>query len=240
MCHCFPSGERRWFGRDTVATSYFNPRSPCGERLEAALELRCARQISIHASRVGSDVVTTKIIPETFGFQSTLPVWGATSAHDRPTKKDLNFNPRSPCGERRVARLRAYVHLTYFNPRSPCGERRRPGSHRRRRQNFNPRSPCGERPSRFPPPAPPPDFNPRSPCGERPGRPGWCQKHTDFNPRSPCGERRRTATGTSGGSDFNPRSPCGERRRSTPIPFKPSRISIHAPRVGSDRRLRLS
>ena len=34
----------------------------------------------------------------------------------------LDFNPRSPCGERRATNSSWYV-LLYFNPRSPCGER---------------------------------------------------------------------------------------------------------------------
>ena len=34
-------------------------------------------------------------------FQSTLPVWGATLALAFGTYKKWNFNPRSPCGERR-------------------------------------------------------------------------------------------------------------------------------------------
>ena len=34
---------------------------------------------------------------------------------------------------------------------------------------------------------------------------------------------------------FNPRSPCGERPRGRGPPPGPRRISIHAPRVGSDR-----
>ncbi len=57
----------------------------------------------------------------------------------------------------------------------------------------------------------------------------------DFNPRSPHGERRAKLEQISiGHSDFNPRSPHGERqspfRRSRPS----GRISIHAPRTGSD------
>ena len=35
--------------------------------------------------------------------------------------------------------------------------------------------------------------------------------------------------------DFNPRSPCGERPGWPPLGFWMSQISIHAPRVGSDR-----
>ena len=78
-------------------------------------------------------------------FQSTLPLRGATqglvyfsdhgeiSIHAPLAGSDLppgrhtscpgNFNPRSPCGERRPARNRTWT-TSYFNPRSPCGERR--------------------------------------------------------------------------------------------------------------------
>ena len=80
----------------------------------------------------------------------------------------------------------------------------------------------------------------------------------NFNPRSPCGERRlawpaaltfrrfqstlpvRGATGENGPElvnlpkDFNPRSPCGERQRRIFLPCRSRRISIHAPRAGSD------
>ena len=35
-------------------------------------------------------------------FQSTLPVWGATSADHGRVQLDAHFNPRSPCGERLV------------------------------------------------------------------------------------------------------------------------------------------
>ena len=82
-------------------------------------------------------------------FQSTLPAWGATSsaafssccasisihaprvgsdlAHDNTHPFVLNFNPRSPRGERqgRAAELQRRQH---FNPRSPRGERRRTSS----------------------------------------------------------------------------------------------------------------
>ena len=39
-----------------------------------------------------------------------------------PSLTGLNFNPRSPCGERRARRLDKGCR-DYFNPRSPCGER---------------------------------------------------------------------------------------------------------------------
>ena len=56
-----------------------------------------------------------------------------------------------------------------------------------------------------------------------------------FNPRSPCGERQEGAAIGAAGTDFNPRSPCGERLRLSDFPDLRLVISIHAPRVGSDR-----
>ena len=36
------------------------------------------------------------------GFQSTLPVWGATYQTRAYENFERDFNPRSPCGERRA------------------------------------------------------------------------------------------------------------------------------------------
>ena len=74
--------------------TYFNPRSPCGERLFSA-----SRADSIHAPRVGSD-----------------------NNQPQANRKLENFNPRSPCGERRHQGRHSGLY-EYFNPRSPCGER---------------------------------------------------------------------------------------------------------------------
>ena len=35
----------------------------------------------------------------------------------------MDFNPRSPCGERQSPQTVREGVITYFNPRSPCGER---------------------------------------------------------------------------------------------------------------------
>ena len=67
---------------------YFNPRSPCGERLLRHMLLRLLR-----------------------AFQSTLPVRGATPTHLQPMYQLCNFNPRSPCGERHCLRYLAFTTL---------------------------------------------------------------------------------------------------------------------------------
>ena len=55
-----------------------------------------------------------------------------------------------------------------------------------------------------------------------------------FNPRSPHGERPKMARRFVGVNNFNPRSPHGERQGGTKIKPPTERISIHAPRTGSD------
>ena len=94
-----PCGERRWGSSRAAQASDFNPRSPCGERLQSAVGLQGF-----------------------FGFQSTLPVWGATDAGN-VGKQVLDIS-RSPCGERRLPLIFTFRFL-HFNPRSPCGERRK-------------------------------------------------------------------------------------------------------------------
>ena len=79
------------------------------------------------------------------------------------------------------------------------------------------------------------DFNPRSPHGER--RPLlWLTQAilTHFNPRSPHGERLDAIPGSAKGGNFNPRSPHGERRCAISFAKNLEKISIHAPRTGSD------
>ncbi len=57
---------------------HFNPRSPCGERPGHPAPAGAPSPISIHAPRVGSDRGAVRSHTGYTGFQSTLPVWGAT------------------------------------------------------------------------------------------------------------------------------------------------------------------
>ncbi len=58
-------------------SAYFNPRPPCGGRPDHPSP-RAGRSISIHAPRVGGDVMIRTLINGRELFQSTPPVWGAT------------------------------------------------------------------------------------------------------------------------------------------------------------------
>ena len=102
---------------------YFNPHSPCGERLKS---LPFAVSVIL--------------------FQSTLPLRGATRTV-RIMRWRFYFNPHSPCGERPQTLLLPVLRY-YFNPHSPCGERPMTAIPRPAVRYFNPHSPCGERPQK--------------------------------------------------------------------------------------------
>ena len=91
-----------WSSR-LMAARYFNPRSPCGERPGLHDGAISGGGISTHAPRAGSDAPAAYPLPAPSRFQPTLPVRGATTRAYRASRTTRNFNPRSPCGERRAA-----------------------------------------------------------------------------------------------------------------------------------------
>ena len=195
-------------------TSSFNPRSPCGERLGWLVSDIRSNQVSIHAPRVGSDCVDMAARYYEAMFQSTLPVWGATTYKKEPGTY-IVFQSTLPVwgatGELVRGPLSGTVSIHAPRVGSDSQEKTYCSSGLLR---FNPRSPCGER------------LSPQTQALENPR----C-----FNPRSPCGERRRLwPEENRSWRCFNPRSPCGERRGLRRENWTLRDVSIHAPRVGSD------
>ena len=101
----------------------FNPRTPCGVRLDSHYNsystggfqsthpLRGATAvgrilnnrlvISIHAPLAGCDFHLHLVCLDKTAFQSTHPLRGATPPLPRNGVRYLDFNPRTPCGVRR-------------------------------------------------------------------------------------------------------------------------------------------
>ena len=191
-------------------------------------------------------------------FQSTLPARGATSnrcysvraflisIHAPRTGSDQRGNhgacverisihaPRTgsdPCTLHQRRRSRN------FNPRSPHGERlRREVPHSARKNHFNPRSPHGERPRFFKCFVSRPRFQSTLPArGATIVQLDVLFSNFDhFNPRSPHGERpslwKSWLRSTRFQSTLPARGATWQRRRLG----RRRRISIHAPRTGSD------
>ena len=80
--------------------------------------------ISIHALLAESDTFHVRSFTSKDKFLSTLSLRRATFILQPLCIKQLNFYPRSPCGERRAPAAAGNRWAPYFYPRSPCGERR--------------------------------------------------------------------------------------------------------------------
>ena len=128
-----------------IPPGYFNPRSPCGERrkqtgqnsavcvFQSTLPVRgatvpqktqdCARAISIHAPRAGSDSGQPDEDDTFSRFQSTLPVRGATAFDAASRYGAMSFQSTLPVRGATPPDLSYHLMVDYFNPRSPCGER---------------------------------------------------------------------------------------------------------------------
>ena len=80
---------------------HFNPRSPCGERPDLLLTLGRVFDISIHAPRAGSDRRLWQRDPRTLPISIHAPRAGSDISRSPIHSLMPDFNPRSPCGERR-------------------------------------------------------------------------------------------------------------------------------------------
>ena len=210
----------------------------CGERHYAEGEYFIMTSISIHAPRAGSDLAAISAAAADRQFQSTLPVRGATSRRKRFITPSVDFNPRSPCGERRKKvpiRLTRPV-ISIHAPRTGSDPQR--GSSRMTAARFQSTLPArGATRSQSSNSIESHDFNPRSPHGERlfalaiilavplisihAPRAG-----SDLSPARPSSNASISIHAPRAGSDAH--TAAAARRIYT--------ISIHAPRAGSDAR----
>ena len=169
--------------------------------------------ISIHAPRTGSDHIYPATWPE-HDISIHAPRTGSDFYVVVAFKNVLYFNPRSPHGERRDASRRDDRILHTFQSTLPARGATGTTSTKHTARIFQSTLPAR---------------------GATNLMPTLSTETSYFNPRSPHGERhalndyRRTFAGY-----FNPRSPHGERRANLQGYNFNRRISIHAPRTGSD------
>ena len=193
--------------------SYFNPRSPCGERQR--LIVNPDHRLNFNPrSPCGERHTRLDSLNRLIRFQSTLPVWGATSAgraggagpgisiHAPRVGSDAQPDTHDPYGAISIHAPRVGSDMKSYWSELLAGI------------EFQSTLPVWGATI----------FSRHKAASAR-----------HFNPRSPCGERRPPAAPRpSPGTHFNPRSPCGERRGQRLPGGGPGGISIHAPRVGSD------
>ena len=235
----------------------FNPRSPHGERRAYASHFPRPIWISIHAPRTGSDDTLSRE-NRTITISIHAPRTGSDLVQTGIFCQHIDFNPRSPHGERQ-ARDSGAIEQDAFQSTLPARGATGVTTTQEMLESISIHAPrTGS--------DPPFDYNrinayisihaPRTgsdvnrfcnrPCinafqSTLPARGATFQQLMEhnwqiyFNPRSPHGERLAQSIYLSAPVHyFNPRSPHGERRHLRRHRWQAVQISIHAPRTGSD------
>ena len=216
--------------------SYFNPRSPRGERLQAATAHKTYHEFQSTLPMGGERLDQRATVGWKALFQSTLPVGGATLSVELTVPlKEISIH--APRGGSDWQPGKTGTCSSDFNPRSPWGER--PGVFDRGYPAgyFNPRSPWGERPRPIKPIMPVEKFQSTLPVGGATSGLPCCLKPLGFQSTLPVGGATSffvhmihriliSIHAPRGGSDGR------YRRADSPR----AGISIHAPRGGSDSK----
>ena len=118
-----PCGARRRGGYHGNETNYnFNPRAPCGARPQIPLNFIRSTRISTHAPLAGRDC-RGRAEGHLRQISTHAPLAGRDRLKPRQvTYQDKHFNPRAPCGARRLVKS-CLLSRSDFNPRAPCGAR---------------------------------------------------------------------------------------------------------------------
>ena len=206
--------KNRWC---TWTISIHAPRAGCDAGRRGHLTSRAS--ISIHAPRAGCDLARQRVVAGAVRISIHAPRVGRDYVYVTQEIQRDDFNPRAPCGARRLQRWGRPLWWD-FNPRAPCGARLAcAGRKYRRGGNFNPRAPCGARQPRWNIDAYIHGISIHAP---RVGR-----DHPEL-----LGEHRPTI------SIHAPR--VGRDYTASWMGLAANKISIHAPRVGRDVFIRAS
>ena len=190
----------------------FQSTLPVGGATPYSMRIAPQLQISIHAPRGGSDLLSKVYLMPVIHFNPRSP-WGERRQIPCASWYFHDFNPRSPWGERLQA-ITLYVLEFPFQSTLPVGGATGYNQYveARRYDHFNPRSPWGERLLIWARLVSIRLFQSTLPVGGATADGKAVVSHGEnFNPRSPWGERLTALTRSARRGHFNPRSPWGER-----------------------------
>ena len=167
-------------------------------------------------------------------FQSTRPLRGAT--WDGPSASTwATISIHAPLAGRDASFAHWSFGTNHFNPRAPCGARRLSRLSRVLVQYFNPRAPCGARPVIRVACGVPACISIHAPLAGRDKVYEWlAPPDLYFNPRAPCGARPFPQCSYSWIPKFQSTRPLRGATCPGCLPHAPPNISIHAPLAGRD------
>ena len=124
---------------------HFNPRGPCGPRRKISITRACNVKISILAVLADRDGGCYMSTQTTHLFQSSRSLRTATAQMASQFFTGLDFNPRGPCGPRLRKFCSSSCTIKFQSSRSlRTATYLRQGGFPQN-QDFNPRGPCGPR-----------------------------------------------------------------------------------------------
>ena len=97
---------------------HFNPRAPRGARRQLANQSAKRSIISIHAPHAGRDGAGVRVYRNYPGISIHAPHAGRDCTNFDQRKRHHNFNPRAPCGARRLYGAGVFA-LTVFQSTRP-------------------------------------------------------------------------------------------------------------------------
>ena len=191
----------------TMAPRGFQPTLPVRGATEEARGLLRRLLISTHAPRAGSDFLLDYIIGQAH-ISTHAPRAGSDTTWTDGDLITADFNPRSPCGERRRG-WHSWSRVHRFQPTLPVRGATIAQQHKPRENGISTHAPragsdhlVGRRLFRQK------RFQPTLPVrGATAGFGPFSSLSPDFNPRSPCGERHWTGDQIAEFSVFQPTLP---------------------------------
>ena len=200
--------------RPVMRSKLFQSTLPMRGATLIVLSARTFCRISIHTPHAGSDSEYERKQAEINQFQSTLPMRGATNNCMGKAPVDSDFNPHSPCGERRWF-VGVFRHGTYISIHTPHAGSDSTYRHRQEKSFiFQSTLPMRGATLLISRSSATTRFQSTLPMRGATGR-AVRRVEVLYQFQSTLPMRGATCRGkpiVNGGSDFNPHSPCGERR----------------------------
>ena len=206
-----PSRQSGWI-------AYFNPRAPCGARLEdITLTIPPYTFQPTRPLRGATYFCVCMFLPIT--FQPTRPLRGATRKV-RKSSRDRIFQPTRPLRGATRSDRQTTRRCADFNPRAPCGARPMVGQLSMIVLKFQPTRPLRGATVAVAAGVVPPVFQPTRPLRGATGRIAWIHQPVRISTHAPLAGRDSTTSTCSGSMSFQPTRPLrgATARRPPPAP----------------------
>ena len=215
----------------------FNPRAPCGARLQGDTAYLVEQGVSTHAPRAGRDLRAATRKGRCGKLVSThAPRAGRDSTKPTTPAASSRFNPRAPCGARHIytERVRYDKDVSTHAPRAGRDNYCFIVTPFTKVSTHAPRA--GRDPIRSILFMATEMFQPTRPVrGATPARMQGRIRSGGFQPTRPVrGATQSTLPSNTATRRFNPRAPCGARRVRGFDECGRCGVSTHAPRAGRD------